>query len=756
MSVSFILSFEDLITSWVNIIPKLIYFICVSLMSVLDAFQWIMRKLAGLDVYYIGDSTSPETGDIALGFMREIFVTDSRFPALKNAFWALVILGIIFLIVATIIAIIRQEYLPGQESSKEKPSNNKLTIIKSSIRSLFMFLIVPLSCIFGLALGDIALQAMDSATTSTSTGGILLSNSTARSQLHSENIADTQTYCFFDIFEQGLPTRNLTFSGMMFKSAAYNANRVRINKEYGGVTYSQRLVGTVSTISHFDIFNLYADDKEKTAELIDEAFANHVFFKGTGQTPGSKPINVDSSFSSVVELGLWTITDEQQISNFSKFNVPLVWYYYDLWFFNYIVGFAFLIIAIKLFIDIILGLMKRIIEMVALFIISPPFIATMPLDEGKSFNKWRESFLQKALSVFACIIGMNLLFLIFPYLNQIKLFPETGDIAIVTALLNLMISSLMIIVGLTVINTFLAMVSKMIGAEDAAEAGGKLTEKVGSLVAGAARLTGGAAGLAMKAMGGGLAGKGARAIGKKIGKSGLANKIRDEGGFAGKFLTSKKTKEKIEQEHGQKFDREEKQKANEEFNEEIRQSQEYKEEQKNQEDAMDSAYGRYSMTTKASGAAALTREDWESSEKGQTAKAKIEQQILDTAEKRYSAGGRTRDVALKEKRDAYVKQGKAQRLQEIGTQRKARVSSAIGATGIKHIGLLTDLLQDEWKSAATKGGKGGFTAAQMAFMGKGLGDIAGFMEEKRLKKKEEAAYEVQKKAKAEQSQTKKK
>ena len=126
------------------------YFLCATLMSLIDALQYVLRKLAGLDVYYVDGKE--QTGDIALNFIKSIFDSETRYPAIKNTFWSLVIFGFILLVIATIVAIIRQEYMPSGEDMKEKPSNNKLAIVKRGVKSIFLFLIVPVSCIFGLRL----------------------------------------------------------------------------------------------------------------------------------------------------------------------------------------------------------------------------------------------------------------------------------------------------------------------------------------------------------------------------------------------------------------------------------------------------------------------------------------------------------------------------------------------------------------------------------------------------------------------------
>lgn len=57
---------------------------------------------------------------------------------------------------------------------------------------------------------------------------------------------------------------------------------------------------------------------------------------------------------------------------------------------------------------------RKIIEVVILYITSPLFVATMPLDEGSTFKRWREMFIGKLLSGFGIVISMNLVMIFIP------------------------------------------------------------------------------------------------------------------------------------------------------------------------------------------------------------------------------------------------------------------------------------------------------------------------------------------------------
>lgn len=57
---------------------------------------------------------------------------------------------------------------------------------------------------------------------------------------------------------------------------------------------------------------------------------------------------------------------------------------------------------------------RKIIELIILYVTSPLFVASMPLDGGTTFRKWREMFIGKLLSGFGIVISMNLVMIFIP------------------------------------------------------------------------------------------------------------------------------------------------------------------------------------------------------------------------------------------------------------------------------------------------------------------------------------------------------
>lgn len=88
--------------------------------------------------------------------------------------------------------------------------------------------------------------------------------------------------------------------------------------------------------------------------------------------------------------------------------------YFDLSKFDYLVG-----ISIGIFLAVILLIccitfIRRIFELLALYLISPLFVSTMPLDDGEKFKKWRDLFIAKVFSGYGSVLSMKLYLLLCP------------------------------------------------------------------------------------------------------------------------------------------------------------------------------------------------------------------------------------------------------------------------------------------------------------------------------------------------------
>ncbi len=74
---------------------------------------------------------------------------------------------------------------------------------------------------------------------------------------------------------------------------------------------------------------------------------------------------------------------------------------------------------------------KRIFDVLLLYIVSPLMISTMPLDDGTRFKQWRDILISKVLAAYAIVLTVNLYFMIVPtiIINPGVIFSQTSTIA---------------------------------------------------------------------------------------------------------------------------------------------------------------------------------------------------------------------------------------------------------------------------------------------------------------------------------------
>lgn len=504
------------IASWVgalfSIIPKTLYLLITFAMQIVDIIQLLFQKLAGLDAYYVAENgtATQESGDFLIYFLRKVLFEKGT---LNTVFWSIVILGLFLLVFATIVAVIRTQY-----NYDEKPVS-PTKVIGQAIKSLLSFAIVPIVAFFGVYLGNIFLQAINSATTVQ--GETMKFDESAKIKLEPYTLSDgKKTYSGINLFGHNIGMRTDTFSGMVFRAASYRANRIRNNADFRALCDGSKetMSGSVYSGVTFGMFEVTGNDHETAAKRLDDAFVYNyrldqfafVNWAASAETALTMSVGVlFNDFTAVLYASPY--------KTFSRYNVAWVWFYYDLWQFDYVMAIISIVALAIIYLNITSAMMKRAIELTMLMIVSPAVVAVTPLDGGGMQKRWRENFIKKTLSAYGAVVGVNLLFIILPIIRNVNFF----NIPIVDTIVQLLFT----IVGLTCIKDFMKMMSELVGGEDAQSIGADVNKKiadtamkVGSVAASVAMPAAGALkGMMTKSIGG-LAGKGLGAAGKGIGK----------------------------------------------------------------------------------------------------------------------------------------------------------------------------------------------------------------------------------------------
>lgn len=511
------------IASWVgalfSIIPKTLYLLITFAMQIVDIIQLLFQKLAGLDVYYVTENgtATKESGDFLIYFLRKVLFEKGT---LNTVFWSIVILGLFLLVFATIVAVIRTQY-----NYDEKPVS-PTKVVGQAIKSLLSFAIVPIVAFFGVYLGNIFLQAINSATTVQ--GDTMRFDESAKIKLEPYTLSDgKKTYSGINLFGHNIGMRNDTFSGMVFRASSYRANRIRNNANFRALCDGSKetMAGSVYSGVTFGMFEVTANDYETAAKRLDDAF---VFNYRLDQFAY---VNWAASAETALTMSVGVLFNDFTVAGyavpyktFSRYNVAWVWFYYDLWQFDYVMAIISIVALAIIYLNITSAMMKRAIELTMLMVVSPAVVAVTPLDGGGMQKRWRENFIKKTLSAYGAVVGVNLLFIILPIIRNVNFF----NIPIVDTIVQLLFT----IVGLTCIKDFMKMMSELVGGEDAQSIGADVNKKiadtamkVGSVAASVAMPAAGALkGMMTKSIGG-LAGKG---VGKGIGRASAMNQAKRE------------------------------------------------------------------------------------------------------------------------------------------------------------------------------------------------------------------------------------
>ena len=443
----------DKIRAFFDIIPKTIYFLYAALSSGVDAMQALVRKLAGLDVYYVGDSTVTRTDPLSEFIYGILGVGDNKvmYQTLNTVFWSLVVFAVIILAVSTIIAIIKSHY------NEDTNGTSPWKYIYQAIKAIFTFALIPFVTLLGMKLATFTLNSLDQIITGSGTGDevVAMYGSSAAAKFKYEEINGAKSYIYYDYFGSQSPTTSTTFSGMLFKAAAYSSNRVRRGSlkienaraiENGGV----KIFGA-SDCSNYTVLTDDDDRKEYIGLQVDYAFANCL--KVENKFNYNYLIETTDDANVVGSADIFRLGND--LGEFSKFNVSMIWLFYNLWTFNYIIGFAGVFSVFAIMISIILGLMTRLLYGAALFLIYPTLLGLAPMDNFKAFKSWGSKFMGQILMAIGSIVGINLTLLIIPYVQTIKFFGIWQ--------IDLVVNLIILVAGLMMAKDIIAMVSGFIG-----------------------------------------------------------------------------------------------------------------------------------------------------------------------------------------------------------------------------------------------------------------------------------------------------
>lgn len=87
--------------------------------------------------------------------------------------------------------------------------------------------------------------------------------------------------------------------------------------------------------------------------------------------------------------------------------------------FNFLIGYFGAVMLLVALCMCMLGLVKRIYDLVLLFLALPLITGTIPLDDGAYFKMWRETVISKVVLAYGAVFSVNIFYIIMPMIMQI-------------------------------------------------------------------------------------------------------------------------------------------------------------------------------------------------------------------------------------------------------------------------------------------------------------------------------------------------
>ncbi len=137
-----------------QLLGQLVYSIIRFILNIVDFLQFFCQKLVGID-YWLKGNVSVDT----LGESDVIFRFLYSDPV-QRVFRLMVGVFAVLLIVFTIVAIVKSEYSYVTNNDLEKANNNKGSIFRNALKSIFLVIIMPIILVMGILASNAILASL--------------------------------------------------------------------------------------------------------------------------------------------------------------------------------------------------------------------------------------------------------------------------------------------------------------------------------------------------------------------------------------------------------------------------------------------------------------------------------------------------------------------------------------------------------------------------------------------------------------------
>ena len=339
--------------------------ILLYLLHIVDVFQDFFDIFAGTQ-------TVKSNGNEM--YLLDVFLTND---SVKQAMIAVTFIGVAICFIFTIYSVAKS--MGSYALEHQRPVSH---VLKTAMKSCIAFMIVPIMMFFGSQLSSVILVSTENAII-----GVTGSDESPR--------LSTILFLSGTFGDDDEPNASFT-SGK--RADYFNGTKSIYNP-------AQYLVD-FNMYPSLDLDNIQAifQSQTKDIDVSDKAINNMEYEKAKKQAEKEgKKLDEKKYKKTSTDFSLDDLSSEAKtFPNLFEtlYNYPLV----------YIASIGVILIMLcSMFVFI-----RKIIELVILYVTSPLFVSTMPLDGGSTFKRWREMFIGKLFSGFGIVISMNLVMIFIP------------------------------------------------------------------------------------------------------------------------------------------------------------------------------------------------------------------------------------------------------------------------------------------------------------------------------------------------------
>lgn len=451
--VSFFANFTDILKgifqATIIYAYSIFYYLFMGICSMVNFAEMLFKKFAGIDPIMTTDGQMK---------ILDVFVKSNEIWGL---FVSILILSIVLLFIFTIVAVIKSEFSLDAKGSAKGP------IIARSLKSLAMFVIVPVVSLLGVY----AVNAITDTINSMMKG-----------------------------------SDNTSMVNQIFYTMSYNANKARLNEDFAEFIdgYSADNDGPWAN----DNGGAFKGSQEDVAYAIDMAFKGNLECKYK-----YKWISFPLDMIECQDFSTLFMPVIGSRSTYSIWDITQVNLYYSVMDMDYIIGLGSAIVITYMLLSMCVVLIKRIFEIVILLLLAAPMISLAPLDGGSASKSWQKEFIKRVISIVAPVFAINMYFIMIPLFMKISIFGGglnglaslgainlstvgfgVGTAVAIYATYDAIFQLLAICVGMSVVKTASALLCNLLGIQDLLKDGHEQTKKaVGTAAAVAATVASGGA-----------------------------------------------------------------------------------------------------------------------------------------------------------------------------------------------------------------------------------------------------------------------